>query len=96
MVFQQLAVHTRHLRNLFMFTTGFGDDGVRGHIEYPRWLLLSMSALEFLTFAGLYALAYAATGNILLGGGAVFCLLTAAQHYRVRRRLRPSGSPTSR
>jgi hypothetical protein len=88
MVFLQLAVNTRHLRNLFMFTTAFGDDGIRGRVEYPRWVMLSTSAFEFLTFAGLYAIGCLVTGSMLLMGGAVFCVLIAAKHYVLRRAIR--------
>src|SRR5262249_36228336 len=46
LILTQLAVHVRHLRNVVTFHIGFGDDGVRGHIEYPRWLTLRTSAAE--------------------------------------------------
>jgi hypothetical protein len=96
MIFGQLAVHTRHLRNLFLFTTALGDDGIRGRLEYPRWVVLSASAFEFLTFAGLYFVAYALTDSVLLLGGAVSCLLLAIKQYVLRRTLRTGvvGSPT--
>jgi hypothetical protein len=92
MVFLQLAVHTRHLRNLFLFVTALGDDGIRGRVEYPRWVVLSMSAFEFLIFAGLYAVSYVLTGSVLFMGGAALCLLMAAKHYGLRRRLRGNGA----
>ena len=97
MLFLQMALHTRHLRNLHLFATALGDDGIRGRIEYPRWVILSSSAFEFLVFAGLYAVAYVVTESVLLLGGTVLCLLAAAKHYILFRRLgvaRVGGSLT--
>jgi hypothetical protein len=88
MLFLQLAVQTRHLRNWFLFTTALGEDGIRGRIEYPRSVVLSQSAFEFLVFGALYAVAYLATQSVLLLGGTVTCLGIATKQYLLRRQLR--------
>jgi hypothetical protein len=91
MLFLQLALHSRHLRNLFLFSTAFGEDGIRGRIEYPRWVMLATSAFEFLTFAGVLGIASLVSGSVMLMGGAAFCLLIAAKHYALRRRVRATS-----
>jgi hypothetical protein len=92
MVFLQLALQMRHLRNWFLFATALGDDGLRGRIEYPRWVALSVSAFEFLLFAALYGIAYLASQSILLLGGATTCVVIAVQHYLLSRKARKSAA----
>ena len=54
----QLAIHVRHLRNLYLFHAMRNADVVRGRIEYSRPVILRLSAVEFLAFSGLYALLF--------------------------------------
>jgi hypothetical protein len=79
LIFLQLAVQMRHLRNLFFFLTAFGPDGVQGQIQYPRVVSLRQSAFEFLTSACLYAVIFLVTDNVLVLGGMVTCLAMAAK-----------------
>ena len=64
-VLMELAVHMRHLRNLFLFRALVGGDAVRGRIEYPRPLMLRMSSLEFLAFSGLYLVVFLFTRQLV-------------------------------
>jgi hypothetical protein len=85
MILVQLAIHTRHLRNLILFRAATTTtDAVRGRIEYSRALVLRMSATELLTFAGLFFVLYLITPNWFVLGGAVGCLVTAVQHLRLK------------
>jgi hypothetical protein len=86
LVLVELAVHHRHIRNAVFFRTGFGDDGVRGRIEYPRPLILRNSAAELLCFAGLYLAVFAVTGSPFLLGGATLTLATGLGHLRLARK----------
>jgi len=74
LVLVELAVHMRHFRNIYLFSTAFGPDGVQGKIQYPRTLMLRLSAFEFLEFAGLYLVLFLATGSWFVLGGAFTCL----------------------
>jgi hypothetical protein len=81
----QLAIHMRHLRNLFLFRALVGSDAVRGRIEYPRALMLRMSSLEILAFSGFFAVVFLFTGSWFVLGGAVACLSLALKHLRLAR-----------
>lgn len=86
LILLQLAIHIRHLRNWFLFRYGFGPQGMKGHIEYPRELVLRMSALEILLFAVVFLILYALSANLLFLGGATSCAVTAFKHYRLARK----------
>ncbi len=89
MILIQLAVHTRHLRNLFLFRAIIKTDQIRGRIEYSRLLLLRTSAAELLSFSGLFFLLFVFTQDWFMLGGATSCLSTAAKHRRLVRKLSP-------
>ena len=77
----EAAVFQRHLRNMVLFLSTFGVNGVRGRIEYPRSITLRLSAGEFFGFAGLYLFAFAPTWNWFLLGGAGGCLMIGTKHF---------------
>jgi len=58
----ELVVHIRHVRNWFLFRTIVRLGGIRGRIEYPRRVMLTMSSLEILSFAGLFTVIFVFTG----------------------------------
>jgi len=86
LVLLELAVHVRHLRNLALFRSDFGAEGVQGQVHYPRPLLLRMSATEFFAFAGLFAAAFVITGRPFLLGGATTAAATGIEHLRLAKR----------
>jgi hypothetical protein len=81
----ECAVHIRHFRNFHLFKTCFGPDGVRGRVEYPRDVILRISAVEFFQFASLFLLLFLVTGSYLLLGAAAGCLSQAGKHKGWRR-----------
>jgi hypothetical protein len=86
MILSQLAVHIRHVRNLFLFRAIIGTDAVRGRIEYSRPLVLRMSSVELLGFAGAFALLFVFTQSWFMMGGAIACLAMAGKHWRLARK----------
>jgi len=86
LILVQLQVHTRHLRNLFLFRAMNKTGGVSGRIEYSRPLLLRMSAVDALVFSGLYLVLFAFTQSWFIFGGVVVCLSLAVKHYRLARK----------
>jgi hypothetical protein len=78
----ELTVHIRHLRNLYLFRIALRPDAIRGRIEYRRFLLLRLSALELATFSALYLVIFLVTHSSFVLGGAVMCLSTAWTHWR--------------
>ena len=83
MILVQLAIHTRHLRNLALFRAINDTDEVRGRIEYARPLLLRMSSFECLAFSGLYFLLFILLQSWLVLGGAIGCLSLAIKHRKL-------------
>jgi len=78
----QLAVHVRHLRNLFTFRAA-QTDAIRGRIEYSRPMSLRVSAVEMLSFAGLYFVLFLLTGSWFILGGTLSCLTVAIKHRKL-------------
>jgi uncharacterized membrane protein len=81
----ELAIHVRHLGNLYLFRAGITEQ-LRGQIEYGRPLILRMSSVQFLGFAILFAVVFAFTGNWFVAGGMVSCLGVSAKHWYLARR----------
>jgi len=87
MILLQLAIHTRHIRNFFMFRMFANADCVRGRIEYSRPFILRMSSTELFTFSGLFLVLFAFTPSWFVLGGATSCALTAIKQRRLARRV---------
>jgi hypothetical protein len=94
MVLLELAIHVRHVRNLFLFRMLGDSDSVRGRIEYSRPFILRTSSTELFSFSGLFLLLSAFTQSWFVFGGAVACTLTALKHLQMARRL-PSKTPAA-
>jgi hypothetical protein len=86
MILLELTVHTRHLRNLFMFHAMSKSDCVRGRIEYSRPFLLRMSSNELFVFSGIYLPLFAFTQSWFVLGGATSCLSAAIKHRQLARK----------
>lgn len=86
MILVQLSIHTRHLRNLFLFRAITKTNGITGRIEYSRALMLRMSSTESLIFSGMFLILFAFTQSWFILGGAVGCLSLAAKHFRLARK----------
>jgi hypothetical protein len=94
MILLELTVHTRHLRNLFMFRAILKSDCVRGRIEYSRPFILRISSGELFIFSALYSLLFVFTQSWFVLGGAATCLSTAIRHRRLARKA-ASKAPAS-
>ena len=86
MIGLELVVHVRHSRNWFLFSRGLRADGIRGRLEYPRAILLRMSAFELLTFAAFLSVLALLTSSWFVMGGAIGCALTGWRHLQLARR----------
>jgi hypothetical protein len=83
----QLAVHTRHFRNLFLFRALNNTDSIRGRIEYSRPVLLRGSSWEWFEFCGFYLMLFAFTESWFILGGAVTCFSLGVKHRRLAAKL---------
>ena len=85
MVLVELTIHVRHVRNLFLFRSLVAGEGIAGHIEYPRPIMLRLSSIEILSFAMLYLILYIVTESWFLLGGATACVSLAINHRQLSR-----------
>lgn len=77
------AILLRHIRNIALFVLMRSDDSIKGRIEYRKWLTLRVSAIELLSFGGLYFLLYLLDRSWFFLGGAVACAITGVQHLKL-------------
>jgi len=86
MISSELALHVRHLGNLYLFSSKLTAEQLRGRIEYARPLLLRMSSVQILGFAILFAVVFVFQGNWFVGGGTVSCFFLSLKHWYLARR----------
>lgn len=97
-ILRSLGVHVRHIRNAALPWFIRRGEGLRGRVEYERWLLLRLSAVELLTLAGFFGLIAWVDGSWSFFGGAAFNLITGLQHWAMSdqaRRREPAASTTA-
>jgi hypothetical protein len=78
----ELAIHVRHITNLYLFSSRSAAEQMRGRIDYGRPLILRMSAVQILSFAVLFAVGLAFTGSWFFAGGAVSCSFLSFRNWR--------------
>jgi len=88
-ILSQLAIHTRHLRNLFIFRSA-ATEAVSGRIQYARRVSLRGSAFDLFSFAGLYAVLFAFTQSWFIAGGAFGCVNMGLKHLRLASKHKPA------
>lgn len=92
LISMELAVHHRHVRNLFLFRAISNSDAVQGRIRYSRPLMLRMSSVEKFAFSGLFAVLFAFTLNWFVLGGVFGCLSVGLKHLRLAHKHEVSGT----
>ena len=83
LILVEVPIHTRHLKNFFLFRDLIRIGGVRGRIEYPRPVTLRLSATEFLIWAGLFGVLFLITREWFVLGGAFKCAVVALKHRKL-------------
>jgi uncharacterized membrane protein len=91
----QLAIHVRHLGNLYLFSSTLTSDHLSGRIEYARPLILRMSSVQILGFAILFAVNFVFTGSWFTAGGMVSCSALSAKHWYLARRAAAKRAKTA-
>src|SRR5262249_59412587 len=94
LILVHLTIHVRHFRNYVLFRAML-TDAVRGRLEYSRPVLLRTSAIEIITFAGMFAVLFAFTGSPFVLGGVFACTVVAAQHWRMSSKGTALEAPAS-
>ena len=86
----QLAIHTRHLRNLFLFRAINNTNLIRGRIEYARALTLRMSSWECFAFSSVCLVLFIFTSSWFILGGATGCFSLGLNHRRLASKVAAS------
>jgi hypothetical protein len=86
MILSELAIHHRHLRNLFLFRAILSTHGIQGRMQYARPSMLRMSAVELFAFAGLYAFLFLFTFSWFVLGGVLSCFSIGLKHRSLARK----------
>lgn len=87
LVLLEVAVHVRHVRNILFFRALRTPGAAEGHIRHSQWLILHLSAIDFISFAMLFVLCFVVTGNLFFIGGTLTCLATGWAHEQRSRRI---------
>ena len=82
----EVAVHLRHLRNVFLVREVRKHGGVEGQISYRKWFTYRISAFEFYMFSVLFLLIAALTYSLFFLGGAIMCFGTGFKHSRMAKK----------
>ncbi len=83
LILLELAVHVRHVRNLYLFRMALLPHAIRGRIEYSRSVALRVSSIELVSFAAMFLVVFVFTHSSFVLGGSVTCLYTAWTHWRL-------------
>ena len=91
----EVAVHLRHLRNVFLIREIRKNNGVDGQITYRKWFSYRVSAFELYLYFGLFLIVAALTSSPLFLGGALMCFGTGFKHNRLAKKAKLTAQPPS-
>jgi len=94
----EVAVHMRHLRNIFLIREIRKSSGVEGDIAYRKWFSYRVSMFEFSLFGILFLIVALLTYSPFFLGGSIMCLGTGFKHNRLARKAgyASSGTPSAK
>lgn len=88
----EIAVHIRHLRNVFLFREIRLHGGVEGNIMYRRWFSYRVSSFDLALFGGLFLLTTILTWSGFFAGGTIGCFVIAFKHNDLARKASQKAS----
>lgn len=89
----EVAVHFRHLRNVFLIREIKRNGGVDGQIFYHKWFSYRISAFDFYMFSALFLIFALLRYSPFFLGGAIMCFATGVKHSRLAKKARSNPSP---
>ncbi|HEU0294830.1 MAG TPA: hypothetical protein VFR47_18960 [Anaerolineales bacterium] len=84
----EVAVHLRHLRNVFLVHEVRRNGGVEGQISYRKWFSYRVSAFEFYLIGTLFLIVAILAFSSFFLGGALACYGTGLKHCRLAKKTR--------
>jgi hypothetical protein len=91
----ELAIHVRHLQNLYLFGSVLTTEQLHGRIEYARPLMLRISSVQAFGFGILFAVVFSFTANWFAAGGMISCFSISAKHWYLARRVAAKRAATA-
>ena len=76
-----MAVDIRHIQNIYLYQNTGTPTGIKGKLEYPGWIGYRSSAVEMLTFSGLFLIIAIIMSSWFLAGGSFGCAVIGARHW---------------
>jgi len=92
-LFMEVAIHFRHLRNLFLVSEVRKNGGVEGQISYRKWFSYRMSAREFYLFSALFLIIALLNYSPFFLGGALACFAVGFNHNKLAHKTRSTPPP---
>ena len=86
----EIAVHLRHLRNVFLICEIRKNGGVSGQISYKKWFSYRVSAFELYLYFGLFLIVAALESSPFFLGGAIMCFGNGFKHNRLAKKAKAS------
>lgn len=87
----EVAVHLRHLRNVFLIREIRKHGGVEGQISYRKWFSYRVSAFEFYLIGALFLMVAVLSFSFFFLGGALVCFSTGFKHGLLARKAKKSA-----
>jgi len=88
----EVAVHLRHLRNLFLVREIQKYGGVEGQISYRKWFSYRISAFEFYLIGFLFLIVAVLSFSTFFLGGALVCFGTGFRHGRLAKKAKATSA----
>lgn len=88
----EVAVHLRHLRNIFLIREIKKNGGVDGQISYQKWFSYRVSAFELYLYFALFLMVAALELSPFFFGGAIMCFGTGFKHTRLAKKAKLSSA----
>lgn len=82
----EVAVHLRHLRNVFLIREIRKNGGAAGQISYRKWFSYRLSAIELYLYFGLFLIVAALESSPFFLGGAIMCFGNGFKHNRMAKK----------
>jgi hypothetical protein len=90
----EVAVHLRHLRNVFMVNTVRKSGGVEGQVRYQKQFSYKISAFEFTMLGFLFLITAILVFSTFFLGGAIMCFGTCVRHSILAKKAKTNPAQT--
>jgi len=94
LLFMEVAIHLRHLRNVFLIREIQKGGGVEGQIFYRKWFSYRISSHEFYMFSAFFLIIAVLNYSTFFLGGAVACWAIGFNHNTLAKKTRAVPATT--